>query len=88
MNPIQSYDMFTQMFSRSFLNPQDQALRSSIFSANLNIINAQNALFLAGGSSFFLNVNSYGDMTFDEFKAIAGGQGIFRKEFLNLVRKS
>ena len=82
MEPIQNYDLFQQMFSRSLLSPEQQALRSSIFSANLNIINAQNALFLAGGSSFFLNVNSYGDMTFDEFKAIAGGQGIFRKGFL------
>ena len=54
-------------------------VREQIFMSNLAVINTQNALYSSGLSSFFLSVNQYSDLRFDEFVSQTVGVGLFRK---------
>ena len=37
---------------------------------NFNIIEAHNQLYLDGSSTFFTRINSFSDLTFDEFAQV------------------
>lgn len=66
-----------EMFPKQYDSPAEQARRQDIFNQNLGLVNAHNALFSAGLQTFFLSINVFGDLTFEEFVATSLGLGRF-----------
>lgn len=68
-----SFAAFEQEFGRIYA-PAERDRRASTFASNLATIVAHNAKYLAGNSSYFLNVNQFADLTLDEFRARRTGK--------------
>ena len=81
-NQIKDFESFKSEFRKAYLSVAEEVLRQQIFLQNLAIIEGHNQLFENGQSTYFLKVNLFTDLTFDEFRKSFLGQGVFGGKFV------
>lgn len=69
---------------RSYLDEATTAAKKAVYADNVQYIDAHNALFAAGKSTFDMGVNSYTDMSHDEFKSMFVGPKIQTRNATNV----
>ena len=77
LNEIEDFNTFMNTYSRVYASAAEAAFRQTIFLQSLATVQTQNLLFASGLVSYFMRVNRYSDMTFNEFRAQYLGLGLF-----------
>ena len=80
LNPTQSFDQFMDTFQKTYDSPAEQQMRQGIVENNIQMVNAHNTQFLNGDIVYMVSINSFSDLTFDEFMGNYGGIGIFGQD--------
>ena len=72
----ENFDVFKETCGKNYVDQLEEDSRRSIFERNVNIIRDGNAAYDSGQTSYFLRVNCFGDLEFQEFVDISIGFGI------------
>lgn len=67
-----SFDDFITTYNKSYSSPAEYTHRSHIYSANVAKIIRHNSLAEAGKSSYWMGVNAFADLTFEEYRIATG----------------
>ena len=67
-------------FGENAIMPQNADPRV-VFEQNVNFINAMNALYVQQEVGFFMTVNQFSALSFQEFALRQSGMGVFANEF-------
>ena len=77
LSSTQNFDQFMDTFQKSYDSPAEQQMRQGIVENNIQMVNAHNTQFLNGEVLYMVSINSFSDLTFDEFMGNYGGIGVF-----------
>ena len=64
-----SFAAYEQDFGKIYATQAERDHRASVFANNLATIVAHNAKYRSGNSSYWMNVNTFADLTNEEFRA-------------------
>jgi len=78
LSPIQDFPTFEDVYQKAYNSPAEREFRQGVFLSNLNTVNTHNLLYIAGQTSYFVAINSFSDLTFNEFVASFTGVGLFK----------
>ncbi|XP_064543542.1 procathepsin L [Drosophila montana] len=67
LSNVQNFGDFLAQSGKSYLSAADRQLREGIFSARKTLVDAKNAAFKSGASTYELAVNAFADLTNAEF---------------------
>ncbi|WAR09028.1 CYSP1-like protein [Mya arenaria] len=75
--PIDSlFENFKHEYGKQYANASEESQRRTIFAGNVEYVNAHNDLYLSGKTSYYMGVNQFSDMTYEEWKSIFTSQQI------------
>jgi C1A family cysteine protease len=82
-----SWSDFKGQFNKIYGSQAEDAKRAAVYADNVDFINAHNAIWAKGESTFNMGVNEHCDLTHDEFKGIFLGPKIARRNVTNAAAK-
>ncbi|XP_052808974.1 procathepsin L-like [Mya arenaria] len=75
--PIDSlFENFKHAHGKQYANASEESQRRAIFVDNVEYINAHNNLYLSGKTSYYMGVNQFSDMTYNEWRSLFTTQSI------------
>ena len=78
LNPTQDFNTFQNSYQKVYSSLAEQQFRQTVFLQSLQIVNTHNLLYIAGQASYFVAINSFSDLTYNEFVASFTGVGLFK----------
>jgi len=79
-----SFEEWTSKFGKTYVDDATFSLKKVVYEDNVKFMDAHNALYAAGHSTFNLGVNEFSDMTHEEFKAVYVGPKIAPRNATNV----
>ncbi|XP_052808978.1 procathepsin L-like isoform X1 [Mya arenaria] len=64
------FEEFKQDYGKQYANASEEARRRAIFADNVEYVNAHNFQFALGKMSYYMGVNQFSDMTFEEWASL------------------
>jgi C1A family cysteine protease len=79
-----SFEAWTAKFGKTYVDDATFSAKKAVYEDNVAFMDAHNALYAQGHSTFNLGVNEFSDMTHDEFKAMYLGAKIPTRNATNI----